>query len=244
MLITNIEAQIRTRTWVSTTQYPQAQFLLDINEAKDEFWTHIVSRLEEDSNYEIWTTNTVALQSEYQTPEVAYNLAWAKVLKGLSINYNGETYTETWALKYIKASEVNPTTLEYDWDYYVENQDKDKPIYYIADKSVFIAPAPRWTEAGVNRIKLTGIRKITDYTISTTEAEMKIPVDFQRLLIWAVLPFALMAKRVDDNTIQKAQNDYEFKKEQAIQALSSRKEWPIFMEYPTWESDEIVFNIS
>jgi len=53
---------------------------------------------------------------------------------------------------------------------------------------------------------------------------MKIPVDFQRLLIWACIPNALMAKRVDDNTVQKAQNDYESKKTVAIQNLSQRKE--------------------
>jgi hypothetical protein len=53
---------------------------------------------------------------------------------------------------------------------------------------------------------------------------MRIPVDFQRLLIWAVIPFALMAKRVDDNQIQKAQNDYETKKITALQNMAARKE--------------------
>lgn len=232
MLISNIEAQLRTRTWVSTTQYSQAQFLLDINEAKDEFWSAIVDRLTVDYNYDIWTVDETSTISEYTMPEVAYNLAWMKILKWVAISYDWETFPNTWLLQYTKAREVNPNDLPHQWNYYVENQSQLDPIYYIADNSYFIAPAFR-TELLLNRIQLTWIKKIVDYTISTTESEMRIPVDFQRLLIWAVIPFALMAKRADDNTIQKAQNDYEVKKTQAIQNLANREEWTITMNYPT-----------
>lgn len=237
MLIANIEAQLRTRTWVSTSQYSQAQFLLDINEAKDEFWSAVVARLEEDSNYEIWTVDETTTNTEYVMPAVAYNTAWTKMLKWVSIAYNDNTYSDTWLLQYTKAREVGQTSLPKEWNYYVENQPQDDPIYYIADNSYFIAPSFR-TAALANRIKLTWIRKIADYTISTTEANMKIPVDFQRLLIWAVIPFALMAKRVDDNTVQKAQNDYEAKKINALQNMASRKEWPISMLYPDQQNEE------
>jgi hypothetical protein len=34
---------------------------------------------------------------------------------------------------------------------------------------------------------------------------MKIPVDFQRVLLWGVIPYALMSKRVDTNEVSKAQ---------------------------------------
>lgn len=231
MLISNIESQLRTRTWVSTTQYSQAQFLLDINEAKDEFWSAIVDRLPVDYNYDIWTVDETSTISEYTMPEVAYNIEWMKVLKWVAISYDWTTFPNTWLLQYTKAREVNTNDLPYEWNYYVENQSQLDPIYYIADNSYFIAPAFR-TELLSNRIQLKWIKKIADYTISTTESEMRIPVDFQRLLIWAVIPFALMAKRVDDNSIQKAQNDYESKKSQAIQNLANRKEWPIFMRYP------------
>lgn len=70
---------------------------------------------------------------------------------------------------------------------------------------------------------------------------MKIPVDFQRLLVWASIPLALMAKRVDDNKVQKAQNDYESKKQVALQNLSQRKEWPITMEYPAESNDTMTY---
>jgi hypothetical protein len=50
-------------------------------------------------------------------------------------------------LKYIKAREVNRQTLEFEWNYYLENQSVDDPIYFIADNSVFIAPVPLSTTA-------------------------------------------------------------------------------------------------
>jgi len=30
-----------------------------------------------------------------------------------------------------------------DWNYYLENQDRNSPIFYERDRSVFIAPDPR-----------------------------------------------------------------------------------------------------
>lgn len=244
MLITDIEAQIRTRTGVSTTQYSQAQFLLDINEAKDEFWSTVVAKLNNERNWDSWKLDNTSLISEYQIPTVAYDTAWAKVLSWVSMNYTWDTYTTTWLPIYIPARLVSPDSLQYEWNYYVENQSTLDPIYRIADDSIFIAPSFR-TASLADRIKLTWIRKIPDYTIATTEANLKLPVDFQRLLIWSVIPFALMAKRSDNNTIQKAQNDYEKKKLVAIQNMSARKEWPITMEYPTQDNiynDDLILN--
>lgn len=242
MLITNIEAQIRTRTWVSTGQYSQAQFLLDINEAKDEFWSAVVAKLNNDRNWDSWKVDNTTLISEYAMPEVAYDTAWAKVLSWVAVNYTWDTYTTTWLPIYIPARLVSPDSLEHEWNYYVEKQSTNDPMYMIADNSYFIAPSFR--EANLSeRIKLTWIRKIPDYTIDTTEAELKLPVDFQRLLIWAVMPLALMAKREDNNIIQKAQNDYEGKKTTAIQNMTARKEWPVTMELPNEiYNDNVILN--
>ena len=88
MLITNIEAQIRTRTGVSVSQYSQAQFLLDVNEAKDEFGSAINERIDNKRNWDSWKLDETTLLSEHQIPEVAYNLAGAKMLSGVAMNYN------------------------------------------------------------------------------------------------------------------------------------------------------------
>lgn len=82
------------------------------------------------------------------------------------MSYNGETY-DNGRIKYTKAKEVDLSSLQEEWNYYVENQSKDNPIYYIADNSFFIAPAPDLVIE--NGILLWGIREIPDYTVTTTE---------------------------------------------------------------------------
>lgn len=232
-------AQMRRLTKVDTSQYTDANALIDLNTLKDEFWSAIVTTVQENYNWDRWTDTTVALQSEYPIPTVAYNTAGSKLLKWLSISYDWDTYTETGNIIYIKVREVNPDTLENDWDYYVENQSEDDPIYYIADNSVFIAPAPRtWV---TNWLKLTWIRKIPDYTLSTTEADMKIPVDVQQALVYWLVVFWLFNKWADAWLIDNAEARRIRKKQEAIKSLETRVENPIFLKYPDETTDEIVF---
>ena len=222
--------QMRRIAKVDTSQYPDEKALIDLNTLKDEFWSAIVS-IKRKFNFEIWTSSSIELQSEYTLSEVAYNQAWTKQLSSVSINYNGETYENTWKIKYIQADRVNPYDLPYDWDYYVENQDEKKPLYYVADNSYFIAPAP--LIAVTNWIKLTWIRKIPDYELTTTEQEMRIPVDQQKDLVFWLAVYWLMNKWVNDNIINNAEARWERKKATALYNLESRvEENPFLWEFP------------
>lgn len=239
MLLTTMFSRVKRLTWAS--QYQQSDFLEDINDVKNKFWSKYVSWSESDRHYQEWTTESYDNQSEYTLVNVTSSTEWTKLLKSVAINYNWETYTQSWLLKYNKAREVNKDTLQNEWNYYVEHQPQNDPIYFIADNSFFIAPSPKTSEWWANRLKLTGIRNIADYTISTTESEMIIPVDYHDVLMYWVFPYALMTKRVDNNEIQKAQNDYAIAERDALNALMNRKEWPIIMEYPESEN-KIVLN--
>lgn len=231
--------QMRRIAKVDSSQYTDANALIDLNTLKDEFWSAIVTNVQERYNWEKWKTDLVALQSEYTLATVAYNTSWTKLLNSVSINYDWETYTNTWELKYIKCTLKNPDTLENDWDYYVENQSETDPIYYVADNSYFIAPAP--ITAVTNWIKLSWIRKIPDYSLTTTEADMKIPVDQQQALVYWLVVHWLMNKWTDDWTINNAESRWERKKAEAIRNLETRIENPIFLTYPdTINDDEII----
>ena len=234
-----IIAQMRRRVKVDTSQYSDANALIDLNTRKDEFWSALITNVPEDYNWDRWLVDLTSTDTEYVMPEVAYNTAWAKLLKGVAINYTWDTYTETWLAKYTPAREVNPNTLEHDWFYYVENQSQDDPIYFVADNSYFIAPAFR-TAWLANRIKLTWIRKIPDYELTTTEADMKIPVDQQQALVYWLMIDWYFNKWVDDNTINNAEARWERKKQEAIKNLSIRVENPITFTYPNESSDDEV----
>ena len=230
--------QMRRIAKVDTSQYTDANALIDLNTLKDEFWSAIVTTVNEDYNWERWTTSSVALQSEYTLNTVAYNTSGTKVLKWVSINYDAKTYSETSTLTYRKAREVNPYTLDIDWDYYVENQSEEDPIYYVADNSFFVAPAPR--TAVTNGIKLTWIRKIPDYTLSTTEADMKIPVDQQNALVYGLVVHWLMNKWADAGTINDAEARWIRKRTEALKSLETRVETPTFFLYPDQQEVDII----
>lgn len=232
MLLTTMFSRVVRLTGAST--YTEANFLEDVNEVKNKFWAKIVARLDEDRHYQEWTIDwwTIANQSEYTLATVSSSAEWTKILKWVSINYNWETYEKTWLLKYLNAREVNRQTLPYEWNYYLENQSQEDPIFFIADNSVFIAPVPTSETAWTDRLKLIWIRNITNYTINSTEAELIIPVDYHDVLMLWVIPFALMTKRAENGEIVKAQQDYINAENEALMNMSSRIEWPITMLYP------------
>lgn len=237
-----IIAQMRRRCKVDTSQYSDSDALIDLNTRKDEFWSAISTNVNWKYNWERWIADLTTTNTEYSLAEVAYNKAWTKLLNGVAINYDWETYWETWNLIYTPAREVNPNTLENDWYYYVENQSKDDPIYFVSDNSYFIAPSFR-TAWLVDRIKLTWIRKIPDYELTTTEANMKIPVDQQEALVYWLMIDWYFNKWVDDNTINNAEARWERKKTEAIRALELRVENPTFFTYPDETSDnDIILN--
>jgi hypothetical protein len=117
-----------------------------------------------------------------------------------------------------------------DWDYYKWNQNEGNPLYYISDNSIFIAPVP--STAVTSGIKMTGIRKIPDYELTTVEADIGIPVDFHRVLVFGLAYEMALDKGIPSNDVVEYFNNYEFNKQKAIKALAMRKEAPVTMLYP------------
>jgi len=185
---------MRRRAKVNTTQYSDVNALIDLNVRKNELWSAVCTTISEPYNWEQWTVASVDLQSEYLIPDVTTTTVGAKLLHSVSIAYDTSTYTDTGAIVYAKARRVDPSSLQEEWNFYVENQSITDPIYRLADNSIFIAPAPRTGEGGSTRIKLTGIRNISDWSASTTEANMKFPPDHQQALIYALTVDGLVNK--------------------------------------------------
>jgi len=228
----DIETRIRRLYNVTTSQYSQAEYLSDLNELKNNFLNRLINAVEEDWNWDSWTADTVALQSEYEIPEMASWTVWAKQIKEVSINYDWETYTDTWELQYIPAKLVNPHTLTAHWSWYKENQDSNQPLYYVADKQLFVAPVPRADEAGTWRIELRWIKNIADYTMATTEAEMILPYDVQNTLVQGLEPYVMRSKWMERWEVNWAIAEYERVLRNKIKEMTERVETAWEMSYP------------
>ena len=230
----------RDQSHVNSTQFSDAQIVKYLNRVKDNFWSYLNSANREGYNYDIFTaTTTVVNQSEYQLPAVAWDTAWIKKVYSISINYDWETY-DTWVLKYLKAREVSPSSLAHDWNYYVNNQSADDPIYYIADNSYFVAPAPQ--SAVTSWVQVKGTKKIADYTASTTEANIIIPVDHHEVLVQGILPYIYKAQwKLQESSFEKA--EYERQRDLIVKELADRNLSPITLTYPD-EINENTYTIN
>ena len=232
MIPANIITGARDIAKADTSQFSDTKALFYLNLIKDEFWTAILSNVPlEFYNWNEWKVDTtVAYQSEYTLPTMASTTAWVKIVNGVAICYDGETYPWTNELKYVKCRPVDRNDLPNDWSYYVVNQSENDPIYTISDKSVFIAPAPK--TGLVNGYKVNGVQKIADYTIGTTEAEMRIPLDQQKAMVYGLAVWAHFCKGSDDSIINNAEARWGNKQKEAISSLESRDVGTAYFKYP------------
>lgn len=196
-----------------------------------EVWAKAIKREKASKNWDIWYASTVSLQDEYTTPIVSSTTVWAQFIENIAITYDTTSYSATGLKKYIPCASAMDYQIA-DWNYYLENQSKDAPIYFERDGSYFIAPDPRTTEVGTNRLKVTGIRSIASWswTTATTESEMKLPIsliDTLKLgLVWKI--HASLAR--DRNIIKDAKSEYILSMDDAIANMYT--EWSFINEFP------------
>jgi len=218
--------------WSNTnsTDFSPTRLLTFFNVVKDDLFSYLITWAQWKWNWDIWTTTSVANQSEYVVPEAASDTEWNLKITWLSINYNGDTEKD-WTFKFRKARPVNPQWLPENWNYYTNNQSKEDPIYYVADRSVFIAPHPVTWEAGSSRIQLKGIKSIPNYTITTSETNIKIPLYLHDTLVKWVLPYIHRAEWKKDEASFEEKN-YTEARDLAVIKFTNRSTWPHFMKFP------------
>jgi hypothetical protein len=135
--------------------------------------------------------DTVVWQCEYTLPtDFTWNFDSANKIEWISIKYSSTTW-------FVPAREVNrQTTLQWkDLEELATSQSSADPIYFVADNSYFIFPAPQ--EAIAWGIKMYWIKSLADITASTTEADMfngKIPTKYFYMLSDWMAQFILKSK--------------------------------------------------
>lgn len=109
------------------------------------------------------------------------------MIESVSVAYQSDTYTDTGALKYTPCKKATIEQIK-DWERLSQELSKDTPIYFESDNSIFIAPDPRSSEVGTNRIKITGVRSIASgaWTTATTEQETKLPLHMLDVLYYGI----------------------------------------------------------
>ncbi len=239
----SIFSLMRDQTNTNIYDYPDTRLLPYLNLVKDDLFSYLITGAGESWNWDIWNTATVSWQTEYVIPLAASDTEGNMKIDTVNINYNGETYKD-WSLQYIKCNEIKPSTLPKPWNYYKNNQSKESPIYYIADKSIFIAPATENSET--DWIELKGIKTIPNYTITTTESNIKIPLYLHDVLVQWGLPYIHKSEGRKDEASYETK-EYERRRDLAVNKFKNRSTWPHFMSFPDeleTRSDDLILNIN
>lgn len=221
----------RDLTHTNSTDFPDPTLLTYLNPVKDEYFSYLITWVSENWQWDIWTTQTVLNQSEYVLPEAASDTEGNIKITAVNITYNAETYDDG-TIKYRKAREVNPSSLPETWNYYVNNQSKDDPIYFVADKSIFIAPSLHSDDTlSSEGIELKWIKSIPDYNVSTTENGIRLPLYLHQDLVQWILPY-IHRSQWRKNEAQFEQTEYEKRRQKAVEKFSDRNISPHFLTYP------------
>ena len=216
-----VKSEVDYPTW---HQISNAFLIKCLNLVKDNFWSAIINQSGESYFYEKWNINTVVGTTIYAIPSVTSSASGAKMIKDVYINYDNQTYPDG-SKVYVKMKEVMLSNLKEDWWYYVNNQYKWDPIFYIEWDNINIAPKP--TSSVTWWILVTGIKNIPNYTISTTEADMRIPVNQHEVLVQWLLPY-IWQKQWDLVRAEKERAEFYRIKDIAIKNLSERVSKPFY----------------
>lgn len=213
MNTSNIITQFRTDAYVDSTQVPDATAIIWLNRVYRFLINEIRQKVNEDYFYNEWTTNSVQNQREYTFLDRTASVPWMVKVKWVSIKY-ASTDTE-----FKKARPETLSNLERDLEWYVENQSKDDPFFIISDKSVFIYPAP--PVAVTWWIKFYWIWDPCDLTTTSTEWDIKIPLEFHDLIPLGMIPYCYQSRWMI-NEKNDARNEFLQETQRMISNLSDR----------------------
>lgn len=186
----------------------------------------IMKDVSENYFFEIWTIDAednetaTRVNGEYLFPEASSTSVGMKKLLRLAVKgYSTDNY-------HTPAREVDPRQLERDWSFYVKNQSKANPIYFIGDRSFFIAP--EWkpedlpdTQSGNKQIKAYGIASVVDLAADAAEDAILIPEDYHWLVALGMEQYIFKSRGKQGEAIN-SMNEYEAKKSEMIDGLTNR----------------------
>lgn len=218
-------------------QFASTDLISFYNMIRNDLANTIIKDVNENFFFEIWAidaedeTEPTRANGEYLYPIATSLLAGMKKLLRLAIkgNYNDSYFTN--------CREVDVRKLPHDWLWYMENQPKADPIYFIADESFFIAPKfsaadlPA-TQPGNKQIKAYGVAKLVDLTSSDIESAVLIPSEFHSLIALGMKALILSSRQ---KTVEgKAASDYyEIKKAEMVDVLTNRDDSSMLATLPS-----------
>lgn len=237
--LASIKTRLVARNYLDST-YTDDIFLEDCHYVAQDIWSSIQYERKWTYSWDIWLTDTVALQDEYTRPPVTSTTVGADYLDSVSVAFSSDTYDETGSLIYVPCR-VATAEEQKDWIRLLEEQSQEDPIYFYSDGSIFIAPDIRSTESWTNRLRLTGVRSLASgwWTTATTETSIKLPVFMFDVLFYGLKWKSSEFKNRDTQAIN---NDYVFYRNELNRAIKKMNLESSEIMVKRVETDDIILS--
>ena len=197
-----------------------------MNIAYKDFWVDIVD-LDKNYGWDKWTTDIVSDRNEYilkqpdgTKPDRKDKWGMEKI-ETVSIKY------DTTDVDFDLCDITDYDYLDFNIEYYEENQPQDDPFVIISDNSIFVYPTPDTNVT--NGLELQGIRSPFDLDATTTSSlDILVPKAHREVIAIGMKQYAY-AKRMLLNEKNDAIMEYKDAKKKALMQLSTRKTTPTFL---------------
>lgn len=238
-------------------QIPNNQLDILIKKVYSEMINRVVTDVNENYLYQIWKRDAqTPPNGEYAYPEEdtsgAVYVPGMKKLKTIWVRHkNGEdsagdpVYTE-----YRECQEIDIDTIgagpervrrwRVDWEKYLEDLPAYSPIYYVADRSIFIAPqftTDTLGQPGNLQLKLEGIETVAELDDTVQEADIRIEKEYHWIMAIG-LEGEIKRTRLKLGEKNDALNEYNYHLDEMVRYMSNRTIAPVFADVPRDRSIE------
>lgn len=207
-------------THTNPSNYPDAQAIISVNFRNWDLVDRIVNEVWERFFWDIWETDLVAGQNEYEFEKlwIEPDALDIKKIDWLYVRYDSnDTYMKK--LKYRDESSLNK-----DKQWYKDNTSIQDAFFYIADNSYFIYPSP--TNTITDWIKLEVIHAPVDLTVDSLESDIELEKQFHYIISLG-LEIDIYKSQWKLNEANLAEQKYDKEADKMISKLKDRYDEPI-----------------
>lgn len=176
-----------SRAHTKEAQIGSANALIFFNVARKKAGSAIIQHVDENYFYSTFSIDAVADQAngEYTLPEADYNSEGIVKIDRVEMKgYSTDTY-------FIPVNEIKLNELAYDWAWYLANQPKSEPIYYLTSLGIRIAPqfdADDITAEDNDQIRLHGVKKLIDLAADAASSDILFPDNIHYVIADLMVP--------------------------------------------------------
>lgn len=216
----------RKETNTSIYQVSDVELLDFLNRRRNEIVNELITKVNEDFFFEIFTTDLVAGQNEYSLQKCLPDQEGMKKIISLEIKTeDGRPYM------LIPKRGMNSLGLSLDE---LNSMSENQSFFDIKDSSIFLYPAPKESvQNGIRGQAITSVRdlKLTDDEEAIFPGHSDLRDFYELIYIWAKVDCRDLKQDFDKKNL--AMNDYELLKKKMLTYLSDRYNAPAEFSAPT-----------